>query len=183
MKKNISLIYIAAFALLLLVKILISGLYLKGVPLMVSTTKLAMAQEKIETDVSINKMEEALKVKDRELKEQEKRLNKMEQELLPLKKEVDQKLEELNELQIRLTAYAKELATREKILKDTKIAHLVALYSSMDPAKAAGIMDKLSIDIVVRILGNMKGKSAGKILAMLAPEKGATISESLSKMD
>ena len=142
-----------------------------------------MAQEKSETDNARDRMVKSDKVRERELKERERLLSEREQELLPLKQEVDQKLEELNELQTSLTAYARALAEREKVLKDTKIAHLVALYSSMDPAKAAGIMDKLSIDIVVRILGNMKGKSAGQIMAVMAPEKGAMISESLSKTD
>ena len=53
----------------------------------------------------------------------------------------------------------------------------------MEANKAASIMDKLPIDTVVRILGNMKGKSAGQILAMMSPEKGATISVKLSKTD
>ena len=58
---------------------------------------------------------------------------------------------------------------------------LVALYSAMEPAKAASIMAKLNMNTVVRILANMKGKSAGKILAMMDPERGATISENLSQ--
>jgi flagellar motility protein MotE (MotC chaperone) len=53
----------------------------------------------------------------------------------------------------------------------------------MEPAKAAAIMDKLKVDTVVRILRHMKGKSAGKILSMMNPELGATISEKLSQMD
>ena len=153
------------------------------IPLRGTGANLAMAQEKTQTDTAEDGMVKTIYVKERELKERERLLIERERELLPLKKEVDQKLEELNEVQTSLTAYARELAERERVLKDTKIAHLVALYSSMDPAKAAGIMDKLSIDIVVRILGNMKGKSAGKIMAMMAPEKGAVISENLSKMD
>ena len=68
-------------------------------------------------------------------------------------------------------------------MKDTKITHLVALYSSMEPARAAVIMDKLNMDTIVRILSNMKGKVAGQILAAMDPEKGATISERLGKME
>ena len=110
-------------------------------------------------------------------------MKRQEKALLPLKNEVDAKIEELNELQSSLTTYAKSLAEREKALKDSKISHLVALYSSMDAGKAAVIMDKLNNETIVRILANMKGKSAGQILAMMPPEKGALISEKLSRMD
>ena len=74
-----------------------------------------------------------------------------------------------------------ELAEKEKALNDQKISHLVALYSAMDPAKAAVIMEKLKTDTVARILAHMKGKSAGKIMAMMKPERGAVVSERLSQ--
>ena len=88
---------------------------------------------------------------------------------------------ELNELQLRLADYAKKLAQREKALKDAKMAHLVSLYTAMEPAKAAAIMEKLKLETVVKILRNMKGKAAGRIVAMMSPEKGAKISEALSR--
>ncbi len=100
---------------------------------------------------------------------------------MPLKEEIDTRMAELNELQNSLTAYSKSLAEREKVMQDAKIAHLVKLYSSMEAKKAADILDKLQIETVVRILGNMKGKEAGGILAMMSPDKGAIISEKLSE--
>jgi flagellar motility protein MotE (MotC chaperone) len=51
----------------------------------------------------------------------------------------------------------------------------------MEPAKAAAIMEKLKLETVVKILRNMKGKAAGRIVAMMSPEKGAKISEALSR--
>ena len=106
---------------------------------------------------------------------------KMEEELLPLKHEIDSKLEELNDLQKNLTNFAKKLAERENALKDSRITHLVTLYSSMEAPAAAIIISKLNMDTVVRIMSNMKGKTAGQILAMMDPEKGAIISERLSR--
>ena len=103
--------------------------------------------------------------------------------MLPLKKEIESKLAELNDLQARLADYAKNLAEKEKALTDAKNNHLVALYSAMDPSKAAAIMDKLQLTTVVLILHNMKGKSAGQIMAMMNPERGAIISEKLSQLD
>ena len=95
----------------------------------------------------------------------------------------EEKLGELNELQSKLTAYAKTLADREEALKETKLAHLVELYTAMEPTKAAAIMEKLKIETVVLILRNMKGKPAGQIIALLKPELGAQVVEKLSKKD
>jgi len=181
---NIFVVIITAFTLLMLVKIVISGLYLQSDPVRFSATNLALAEEDhVQPDPALEEKERMLRKKEQDLKDRETLLKKREEELLPLKKEVDAKFEELNDLQTSLTAYAKKLAEREKALKDTKISHLVALYGAMDAAKAAVIMDKLKTDTIVRILSNMKGKFAGKILSMMEPEKGAMISERLCRLD
>ncbi len=165
-------------------KIVISGLYLQFDRMPFTGTDLALAEEeKQESEPNFDEKERMLRKKEEELKEKETALKKKEEELLPLQKEIDSKIEELNELEARLTNYAKDLAEREQALKDAKIGHLVALYSSMDAAKAAAIMDKLQIDTIVLIIANMKGKSAGQILSMMDPEKGALISERLSNME
>jgi flagellar motility protein MotE (MotC chaperone) len=166
---------------LILAKVAISAFYLGILPWPWPLTGEALAEDKEKTTPAADQRT-LLQQLEQHLKEKEARLQKKEQELLPLKKEIDEKLAELEELQARLTAYAKELADREKALKDAKVAHLVALYKNMEPVKAAAIMEKLNMDTVVRILGNMKGKAAGQILAQMKPEKGALISEKLSRM-
>ena len=168
--------------LLLLIKIVISGLYLQLFPSGFAAPSLALAEDTAQPD-SLKKRLEVLSGKEKNLEVRERLLKKREKELLPLKNEIEKKLADLNDLQSRLTAFSKELADKEKALKDTKIGHLVALYSTMEPAKAALIMNKLTIDTIVRILANMKGKSAGKILAMMDPARGAAVSEKLSKFD
>ena len=126
---------------------------------------------------------ESLRERELALKAREAELKKKEEELLPLKKDIDEKLGELNDLQSKLTAYAKTLADREEAMKETKMAHLVELYTAMEPTKAAAIMEKLKIETVVLILRNMKGKPAGQIIALLKPELGAQVVEKLSKKD
>jgi len=169
-------------------KLLISGVYLHLSPFLHPFDNVVLAEEEKQAkapDLSEEnrKMAEMLRKKEQELKDREALLAKREQELLPLKKEIDQKLEDLNEIQTQLTLFAKQLAEREEALNSAKIGHLVSLYSAMDPAKAAQIMDKLNLDTVVLILSKMRGKIAGQILAALETEKGALISEKLSKPD
>ncbi len=125
--------------------------------------------------------EESLIKKQMELKKREEDIAKKEKEYLALKQETEAKMAELNELQTKLANYVKKLAQREKALKDAKMAHLVSLYTAMEPAKAAAIMEKLKMETVVKILRNMKGKAAGRIVAMMSPEKAAMISERLSR--
>lgn len=168
-------------AALLVGKICLNGAILKSLPSSLPRVHSAMAGED-NTPASLEiGLGAQLKRKEEQLKAKEAFLKSKEAEFMPLKDEVEAKLAELSELQTKLTALAKELAEKEKSLKDEKMAHLVALYGAMDPTKAAAIMDKLKTDTVVLILRHMKGKSAGEIVGMMDPEKGALISEELSK--
>ena len=172
------------FFLLLAVKVTISGIFLKNSPLDISTADVAMAQEApVEEDQSAEEMELRLRKREQELQQKETELKKKEAQLIPLQEEIEARFAEVNDLQNNLNAYAIKLAEREKALQDGKIDHLVKLYSSMEAGKAAVILDKLQMDIVVRILGNMKGKAAGEIMAMMPPDKGAKISEKLSEAE
>ena len=184
---NSFILFISTLIVLIFAKLILSGLYLRPeIPF--TGADVALAEEKSkeidpEPDrTELDKTRRELRQREEELNERELALKKQEEELIPLRNEIDTKIEELNDIQTRLSAYAKDLAEREQAKKDEKIAHLVALYSAMDAGKAATIMDKLSIDTIVLIFANMKGKSAGQILAMMNPEKGAHISEMLSKM-
>lgn len=127
----------------------------------------------------------AIRIRDKEseLQKKESRLNEQEGMLNTLKKEIDDKMAELTELQATLTAYAKNLADREKALQDARNGHLVAAFTAMEPIEAARIMSKLELATIVLIMRNMKGKSAGKVLAAMDPEKGAVISEKLSQQE
>jgi len=201
MRPKFLLVTLLFLIMLLAAKIVVSGLYLHFNTLKLPETKIAMAEEgstkqaaakeanitqadsrqSAAADITVTTA--SLKKKEQELKEREAAVLKKEQELAPLQAEVDAKIEQLNELQTTLTAMAKQIAEKEQTLQDEKINHLVTLYSNMDAAKAAKIMDKLSLDIVVKILANMKGKAAGQILAAMSADKGAIISESLSKAE
>jgi flagellar motility protein MotE (MotC chaperone) len=185
LKPNFYITTLVLFFILLGVKVVMSGLFLNTSPIGIATVDVAMAQEvkKEEAPPPVVPMDQNLRQREKELLQKEEELKKMQIELMPLREEIDTRMAELNELQNSLTAKAKTLAEKEKTIQDAKIAHLVKLYSSMEAKNAADILDRLQIDTVVRILGNMKGKEAGGILAMLPPDKGALISEKLSESE
>lgn len=170
-----------ALFLLVVFKLFFTALFLKSEPGPATGIPSALAEDKAGVAKGDKAPTEDLRKREMELRAREDRVKKREAELLPLKEEIEARMAELTELQSVLTAHAKELAEREKALSDTKMDHLVTLYSAMDPSKAAAILDKLKLDTVVLILKHMKGKSAGGILAMMDAEKGARISEELSR--
>lgn len=185
LRPNFYITTLVLFFILLGVKVVISGFFLKTSPISIAATDVAMAQEaapevKKEEGPKVETMDLNLRQREKELQQKEEELKKMQMELMPLREEIDTRMAELNDLQNNLTAMAKTLAEKEKVIQDAKIAHLVKLYSTMEAKKAADILDRLQIETVVRILGNMKGKEAGGIMAMLPIEKGAIISEKLS---
>jgi flagellar motility protein MotE (MotC chaperone) len=174
---------VAVFALLLLMKIVASGLFLTGTSIDLTST-VALAEDEAGRDSSLSaERQQALLRKEQRLREWEEELQKREEQIVPLQKEIDRKMAELEEIQANLTGFAKKLAEREQALKDAKVQHLVSLYQAMEPERAAAIMGELDIPTVVRILGNMRGKNAGLILAAMPPERGAAVSERLSRME
>jgi len=170
-----------AVAILLGAKIFLSGWYLTSASRKIHSPGLVLAEETVAPGKQEIPLDEKLRKKEKELQDREDRVKKREHELQLLQDKIDGRMSELNDLQTKLLNFSKKLAQQEKALKDARMGHLVALYSAMDPGKAAAIMDKLNLKTVVRILKYMKGKNAGKIMAMMPPEKGATISEALSK--
>jgi flagellar motility protein MotE (MotC chaperone) len=167
--------------MLLVGKILLTGWYLGSASLSIDGPAVALAEEGGAPEQPEIPMDETLRRKAKELRDREGRLNRRETELKALQDKIDARMSELNDLQTKLTNFSKKLAEREGALKDAQMTHLVALYSAMEPGKAAAIMNKLNLVTVVRILKYMKGKNAGKIMAMMDPDRGATISEALSK--
>jgi flagellar motility protein MotE (MotC chaperone) len=187
-KMSIALLGIAVTSLLL-VKIVMGIFILQGeVSVPRPGPRLAMAEKEAPSQQDQANEEAATKPpsvrfreKEEALGKRESRVKEQEDALSSLRKEIDDKMAELTELQTTLTAYAKNLADREKALQDARNDHLVAAFTAMEPDRAAAIMSKLELSTIVLIMGNMKGKSAGKILAAMDPEKGAVVSTQLSQ--
>ena len=111
--------------------------------------------------------------------EKERRQLKKERERLDaLKKEIDGKLAKLTEIQ---TAVQGELNQR-KVIQDSRLKHLIKIYTTMPPKKAALLIDKLEMEVIIALFSRMKGDIVGQILPHVSPEKAATISERLAKL-
>ncbi|MDR1049849.1 MAG: hypothetical protein LBP95_01980 [Deltaproteobacteria bacterium] len=66
-------------------------------------------------------------------------------------------------------------------LKDARIEHLVAAFKSMKPEQAGVLISSMDDLVAVSILSAMPGSNAGKILAMVTPDKAARLVKSISE--
>jgi flagellar motility protein MotE (MotC chaperone) len=121
---------------------------------------------------------ELLRARLREVNERQAELEQQAKDLALLKGEIEERIKELKDLQSRLEGPAK--AANDDY--QARLEHLVGVYSSMEPASAATLLDKLDDATVVKIFAAMKSKKVAPILALMDTEKAARISSALSKI-
>ena len=112
-----------------------------------------------------------------ELKEKEKYLEKRKIQLVALQEEINNKIAALTRLRNEIRA---EMAVK-KTGEERKLKHLIKIYSAMKPQKAASLIDKLDLKLVIELFSRMKGDIVGDILSFVDIEKAAKISEGLLK--
>jgi flagellar motility protein MotE (MotC chaperone) len=105
------------------------------------------------------------------------RLEEERKRLTTLKQEIDLKLVRLEKIQDAIQTKLDE----QKALGDQRIKHLIKIYTIMPPKKAAGLIEKLDMDVIIALFSNMKGENVGQILPYVSAEKAAAISERLAK--
>jgi flagellar motility protein MotE (MotC chaperone) len=121
---------------------------------------------------------ELLRVRLREVNDRQAVLERQAKDLELLKSEIEDRIRELKALQSRLEGPARGANDDYQ----ARFEHLVGVYSSMEPASAAALLDKLEDMTVVKIFAAMKSKKVAQILALMDVEKAARISSTLSKI-
>lgn len=111
------------------------------------------------------------------LEDREKALSQREQELAALEAEVEKKIQRLTQLQEEL----KGLLSQQQSQREGKLLHLVKLYEAMRPEEAASLLNGLDETLAVGLLSRMNKKKAGKVLAMVNPQRASQLSEKLAK--
>lgn len=130
---------------------------------------------------------EGLETRRQLLKEQEEKILKEQAKLKTLKKELEEKIAELekthSQINISLEKLDRKKSEREirkQAAEDKKIKQLVKVYSSMKPKNAGQIINSMDIIVAEKIIKNMKGDAAGKILSYVESSRAAAISERLA---
>lgn len=111
--------------------------------------------------------------KKRQIEDRLEILKKREEQLKGLENGIDEKLKRLDEER----RFFAETIQQEKVLKGERTDKLIAMYSKMEPKKAAPVIEKLDKDLVVELFKNMPQKQVTAILEVMSPDKSVTISE------
>ena len=112
------------------------------------------------------------------LQERRRRLDKTRERLQILRDKVAQDLDRLERYRDQIQV----AMSKEKELRTEKMDHLVKVYSNMNPEKAAERIDRMDRTTAVKLLTRMNGKSAGRILSFVDPEKANRISQDMTGM-
>jgi flagellar motility protein MotE (MotC chaperone) len=120
----------------------------------------------------------ALEMKRMQLEQRERRLKEEEERLTELKKEIEEKLSKVTRIQ---EAVQSDLAQKEAV-QNERVKHLIKVYQTMPPRKAAVLVEKLDMDVIIALFSQMKGENVGQILPYVSAEKAAKISEQLAKI-
>ncbi len=122
---------------------------------------------------------ETLERKRVQLKKERQSLDEERKRLRALEREIDEKFSTLAKLQSSIQGRLDE----KKVSNDSRVKHLIKIYTTMPPKKAAVLIEKLGMDIIIALFSKMKGDNVGQILPYVSPEKAARISERLAKLD
>ncbi len=117
-----------------------------------------------------------LQAKLRDVEEREQLVKKREADLKLLEQEIEKRLNELKSLQAALEGPVKKAEAEYQ----GRFQHLVGVYSSMEPQRAAILLSKMDEATVERLFASMKSKKVAKILSFMEPDKAARISSSLT---
>lgn len=105
-------------------------------------------------------------------------LRQKEMELKSLQEEVDKKLNALSKVREQLD---QQLAQKDEAQLQ-KVRELAKMYEKMDPATAAEVLANLDHDLAIGILGGIKSKAAGKILANMEKDQAVRLSKNYANL-
>jgi len=115
------------------------------------------------------------------LRELEMDLDQRLKEAETVKRETESMLQRNEAVLSEQKALAEQQKTEDDAQKEARLKHLVTAYTGMKPEQAGGLINSMDDDIAVAILSAMPGGKAGKILAMVNPDKAARLTKAISE--
>ena len=173
----------------LIVKLILGGtlLYMKRpvLPVPVLDSRPALAEDADFPDPSqpslnsqnVGAGAEILECKRAGVEKERRQLERERKQLNALKQEIEAKLARLSEAQESIQRKLDE----QKTIRNDKIKHLIKIYTAMAPKKAAALIEKLDMEVIIELFSEMKGEHVGQILPHVSAEKAAKISERLAR--
>ncbi len=129
----------------------------------------AISRAERETLLSLRKVRNALDERQKALDERQKAAEASDQKLT-------ERLSDLEELEAKI----KDMLAQESSINTKKIKRLTAVYEGMKADRAAPVVERMDLSIIVRMFSRMDEKKVGKILSFLPPEQAVKISQALT---
>lgn len=111
------------------------------------------------------KLLQNLSVRRAQLDKRERGINMQANLLKATEMRIEKRIDELKVLQARIESFFGE----DDVQKKDQIASLVIVYSSMKPKSAARILERLDLDILVKVVRGMSERKVAPILAAMDP--------------
>jgi len=118
-----------------------------------------------------------LRYKKLALNRREKTLANRELDIEKAEERLAQQFKELEDIRESLRKTMSSL----DLVKEDRIKKLKGRFEKMRPKEAATILEKTDDTVSILLLAGMKADKSGKILAKMAPEKAALLTEKLAK--
>jgi flagellar motility protein MotE (MotC chaperone) len=130
----------------------------------------------------------SLEEKRLEIEKEKERLSEQQARLESLKDELTLQIDELarirQEVEASLAVKEQQETEKRRLAREqeeAKLKHLVKVYTSMKPKNAAALIDKLDLDVVLKLFAQMKGEQVGQILSYVSLDRAALVSERLAQ--
>jgi flagellar motility protein MotE (MotC chaperone) len=111
----------------------------------------------------------------------ETQINQRLQEAQTVRGETESMLQRNEAVLVEQQALAEQQKQEEEASKEARLKHLVAAYGGMKAEQAGNLINSMDDDVAVAILSAMPGGKAGKILAMVNPDKAARLTKAISE--
>ncbi|WP_106752951.1 MotE family protein [Pannonibacter carbonis] len=122
---------------------------------------------------------ESLGNRRRALSDQEGQLDLREKLLQATEDRVQQRVDELKALEQKIEQVVEEKRKQE----ESEVAGLVVMYENMKPKDAARIFDRLELEILLKVVRQMKPRKMADILAKMSPESAEKLTVAIASGD
>ena len=121
--------------------------------------------------LALQKRDEALRIKEKELGMEEERIEY-------LKGELSKRITELSELKTRIAG----LIEQKQTVENEKMRKLAKVFEETPPEQAGPLLSKLDVDIAAQLILKMTGRKAGRIWGYVDPDQAVNISKELARL-
>ncbi|NBN63544.1 MotE family protein [Pannonibacter tanglangensis] len=122
---------------------------------------------------------ESLGQRRRALQDQEGQIDLREKLLQATEDRVQQRVDELKALEQKIQQAVEEKRKQE----ESEVAALVVMYENMKPKDAARIFDRLELEILLKVVRQMKPRKMADILAKMNPEAAEKLTVAIASGD